>query len=292
MLESSRLWLGAESGNGRGKWGVAMTQMRNWVVVWLGILVIAPSLFAQDPVPRRDVQLSRRQLLVRKGAQPAETVAAPVQPSAPLTLDQLPAARPQVSYQNGSLSITSENSTLGDILREVHRVTGASIDVPASANERVVARLGPAPPRDVLASLLNGSSFNYVMVGSATDPDALSTVMLTAKTGGGAVTPPQTTAEVYQPPPVRTGLIPPPVAVASADDKEEDDSEDADDSADQDQAAGAQQQVVQPDPNAAAQQSDPNAGPKSPQQIMEMLRQTMQQQKKQAENPGDPPPQQ
>jgi hypothetical protein len=219
----------------------------------------------------------------------------PSGPVAPVPLDQLPATPPQVSYQNGELTIAAQNSTLGDILREVHKATGAAIDVPASANERVVAKLGPAPPRDVLASLLNGSSFNYVMVGSAIDPDALATVMLTAKTAGGVGAAPQT-AEVYQPPPVRTGFLPPPLvapAVASADEKDEDDSEDADDSADQDQAAGApQQQVVQPDPNAAAQADQPNAGPKSPQQIMEMLRQTMQQQKKQADNPGDPPPQQ
>ena len=86
-------------------------------------------------------------------------------------MDQIPAAAPRVTYENGLLSITAQNATLGDILREVRKLTGATIDVPpAGANERVVVQLGPGAPRDVLATLLNGTSFNYVMLGSASDP--------------------------------------------------------------------------------------------------------------------------
>jgi hypothetical protein len=222
-------------------------------------------------------------------------VALPAQPSGPLTpvsLDQLPAVPPRVSYQNGWLTVTAENSTLGDILREVHKATGASIDIPGNANERVVARLGPAPARDVLASLLNGSSFNYVLVGSVTDPAALASVMLTAKTGGGAVAVSQT-AEVYQPPPVRTGFVPPPMVapVAENADDSADDSEDAEDKDDEEPATGqADANNTAPPPDA----SQPNAGPKNPQQIMEMLRKSMQSQQPQPPQPQpntsqDPP---
>lgn len=270
-----------------------MTRRGKWVVVWLGILLVAPALFAQTPSPRRDRRLLRRHPQQRE-------VVLPTQPSGPLTqvsLDQLPAAPPQVSYQNGSLTIMAENSTLGDILREVHKATGASIDVPANANERVVARFGPAPARDVLASLLNGSSFNYVLVGSVTDPTALSSVMLTAKSGGGIIPAPTQTTVVYQPPPVRTGFVPPPAVApaAEATDDSADDSEDAEDKDDEQPAAG---QPGQADANSAAPQPDasqPNAGPKSPQQIMEMLRKTMQQpppqppQPPQTNMPQDPP---
>ncbi len=273
-----------------------MAHIRRWVVVSVSILAIVPSLLAQGATsrpPRPDFENLRKRLAVRKGAQPAETVVAPAQPVVPPTMVQLPATPPQVTYQNGALFINAENSTLGDILREVQKHTGATIDVPPNASERVVARLGPAPPRDVLASLLNGSSFNYVMVGSATDPNALATVMLTARVGGGSAQQPMQTAEVYQPPPVRTGFVPPPIpaqpAVSSGDEKDEEDTDEADDSADQDQPAGqaVQPSVTPPAPTPDGQQ--PNAGPKTPQQIMEMLRQNRQQQK--GDNPEDPPEQ-
>jgi hypothetical protein len=99
----------------------------------------------------------------------------------PLTPEQRPAAAPLVIYLNGKLSITAKNSTLGDVLRAVAAKTGAAIDIPDNANERVVSQLGPAPARDVMASLLNGSHFNYVMVGTENDPNAVARVVLTAK---------------------------------------------------------------------------------------------------------------
>jgi hypothetical protein len=78
--------------------------------------------------------------------------------------------------------VSAKNSTLGDILRAISAKTGASIDIPEGANERVVSQLGPAPPRDVMTALLNGSHFNYVMVGTETNPDAVAHVILTSKT--------------------------------------------------------------------------------------------------------------
>jgi hypothetical protein len=99
----------------------------------------------------------------------------------PLTPEQRPAAAPIVIYLNGKLSVTAKNSTLGDVLRAIATKTGAAIEVPENANERVVSQLGPAPARDVMAALLNGSHFNYVMVGTETDPNAVARVVLTAK---------------------------------------------------------------------------------------------------------------
>lgn len=99
----------------------------------------------------------------------------------PLTPEQRPAAAPIVIYLNGKLSVSAKNSTLGDVLRAIANKTGAAIDVPENANERVVSQLGPAPARDVMSSLLNGSHFNYVMVGSESDPNSVVRVVLTAK---------------------------------------------------------------------------------------------------------------
>lgn len=103
--------------------------------------------------------------------------------------DQMTPVAPQVTYQNGQLSIQAQNSTLSSILSAVRARTGARVEMPAdTASDRVAAQLGPGNPRDVLAALLQGSRFDYIVIGSPTDPDALSQVILTAHPGssGGA----------------------------------------------------------------------------------------------------------
>ena len=122
-------------------------------------------------------------------AQPLPQAQAPPQPVEPPRPDQTTPLAPQVTYQNGQLSIQAQNSTLSSILSAVHARTGARVEMPEdTANDRAAAQLGPGNPRDVLASLLQGSRFDYIFIGSPTDPDVLSEVILTphAGSGGGA----------------------------------------------------------------------------------------------------------
>jgi hypothetical protein len=122
-----------------------------------------------------------------KQEQPAPTP--PPAPPPPPTLEQMPALPPKVRFSNGMLTIVAENSTLADILRAVRAQTGAIVEIPPNATERVVTHLGPGPARDVLVSLLDGSHFNYVMLGSQTRPGMLERIILTSKAGaapGGA----------------------------------------------------------------------------------------------------------
>lgn len=112
----------------------------------------------------------------------------PVPPPPPPTPEQMPASPPQVTFNNGQLTIVAQNSTLGDILRAVRAKTGAAVEVPGNATERVVANIGPGPAREVLASLLNGSHFNYVMLGSATQADMVDRIILTSKSGAEPTT--------------------------------------------------------------------------------------------------------
>ena len=167
---------------------MSRTSTRISLISW-GIALLATYSFAQapqlrpgmsvmGPVPRRAAAIG-----------PAPVAVTPTAPPAPATLAQSPSVPPQVSYQGGMLTIVAQNSSLGDILREVHKTTGAVIDVPATASERVVGQIGPGPAREVLATLLNGTSFNYVLVGSMSDPTTLASVILTTRTagGGGAV---------------------------------------------------------------------------------------------------------
>lgn len=114
----------------------------------------------------------------RKKADPVAE--APQTPTLPPTLEQMAPTAPQVSYRNGQLSINAPNSTLSQVLRSVQAQTGASMEMPASAsNERVVAQLGPGQPHDVINSLLNGSRFNYIILGVPGDPGAVQKVILT-----------------------------------------------------------------------------------------------------------------
>ena len=103
-------------------------------------------------------------------------------PPPPPTPEQLPPAQPNVSYQNGQLTIQSDNSTLAQILRSVQAKTGGSFEIPGSANnDRVVAQLGPGPARDVLNSLLNGSKYDYIILGISGKPGAVQKVILTQR---------------------------------------------------------------------------------------------------------------
>jgi hypothetical protein len=72
-----------------------------------------------------------------------------------------------VTYTNGMLRIHADKATLAQILFEVQRQTKADIPIPAGAElEKVAADLGPGPAGDVLASLLNGSRYNFIFVGN------------------------------------------------------------------------------------------------------------------------------
>jgi len=72
-----------------------------------------------------------------------------------------------VTFENGMLHIHADKATLAQVLFEVQRQTQAEIAIPAGAEqEQVAAEIGPAPARDVLGSLLNGSAYNFVFVGN------------------------------------------------------------------------------------------------------------------------------
>ncbi len=92
----------------------------------------------------------------------SDTTAAPFSPVGREALPPL-----TVTYANGMLSIRVQKATLAQVLFEVQRQTHAEIAIPAGAEqEEVVADLGPAPARDVLAALLNGSPYNFIFVGN------------------------------------------------------------------------------------------------------------------------------
>jgi hypothetical protein len=91
----------------------------------------------------------------------------------------------EVSFRNGLLAIKANKATFAEVLSAVKQRTGADIEIPAGADqERIVADIGPGQPQEVIASLLNGSSFNFMILNSASDPRQLDRVILTLRTAG------------------------------------------------------------------------------------------------------------
>ena len=102
-------------------------------------------------------------------------------PPRPAVSEAPPLPKPPVTvtFVSGMLSIRAEKATLAQVLFEVQRQTQAEIAIPAGAEqEEVAADLGPAPARDVLGSLLNGSLYNFIFVG---DELSLERVILTRR---------------------------------------------------------------------------------------------------------------
>jgi len=122
----------------------------------------------------------------KKPQPPPPLPSGPLGPVPQIPLDSIAPVPPQVSYQNGQLTIVAPNSTLGDILRAVRKQIGAEIEIP-EATDRVVTHLGPGTPGEVIAKLLNGSRFNYVLLSSAEDSSRLTRVVLVARTSPGKV---------------------------------------------------------------------------------------------------------
>jgi hypothetical protein len=90
-----------------------------------------------------------------------------------------------VSYEDGQLTIVAANSTLADILNAVGAITGATMDVPSgSGNERVWVQLGPGPARAILAAMLGGTDFDYVIQASDADPTLVQNVLLSLRSTG------------------------------------------------------------------------------------------------------------
>jgi hypothetical protein len=87
-----------------------------------------------------------------------------------------------VTYKDGQLRIDAENETLADVLRMIAKKIGAAIDVPPGTGvERIVEHSGPAPTADLLAELLNGSPFNFIIVSSPQNPSEVQRILLSLR---------------------------------------------------------------------------------------------------------------
>jgi len=181
-------------------------QLRNLSVNRAEVKNLRVGLFSSDPPVTRlvldlngpqpyQVFPSGRTVIVKIG-NGSETSAALRPASGPVLVNtnypaqasQIPAPTPavkrrlEVSFQRGLLSINSNKASLSEVLYEIHQRTGAEIDIPSGAEqEQVVANIGPAPAPEVVAHLLNGSRFNFMILSSSINPQALDRVILSPR---------------------------------------------------------------------------------------------------------------
>jgi hypothetical protein len=164
---------------------------------------------------------------------------------------------------------------MSDVLNAVRQKTGAAVDMPPGSGERVVGQFGPGAPRDVIAQLLNGSHFDYVLLGSPADPGALKKIVLMAKVSGPEPPPPPQANQ-----PANENL--PAVPEVESETPEE--------------SGGEASPNVTPPPveeESQPDQSDQQQNPpvvKTPEELLRELQQQQQQQQQQQEQEQNPPP--
>lgn len=234
----------------------------------------------------------KRAQKAKEEEKPAEPVVqAP--PPPPPTPEQSPASAPQVNYQDGQLTIRSDNSTLSSIFSALKAHMGITVEGPGStSSDRVATQIGPGTPRDVLDTLLENSKYDFILLGEPGNPSSVQKVVLTARSSGA----PGTQSAVASAAPNRPGgaanfqrgNIPQPDP-----DQEMPDAEIPDDASQPEIPAQPEVQVPQPDQQPPQGQVDsggdptqpnPNA-PKSPEQLLQELQRMQQQQQQQNPNP-------
>jgi hypothetical protein len=226
----------------------------------------------KSPSAQKAVEANRKKTPPKKASKvppPVPQLPAQIMPPMPATLMNSAPVKPNVTLESGLLTIDAPNSTLSDVLNAVHGATGATIEG-ASPTERVAVKLGPGSPEQVIAALLRGTPYDYVILGTLGRQDMVTRVVLTqqsnqpspgdsaqARAGQPMSSPPQ---PAFQPPidsqPERTApddTAPPPPTES--------------------QAGQAQPTPPQPQP-------DPNA-PKTPEQLFKELQQLQQQRQQQ-----------
>jgi hypothetical protein len=149
-------------------------------------------------VPGRIQPVPAQQVMRPAAAIPASPTASPV--IAPLAATSVPApvAQPAVSvpptleptanvhYSQGQLTVTSQNASLGTVLKLISAKTGATIDLaPELQNEPVVAQIGPSGVREVMTALLDSPRIDYIIMGSGTTPGGLERILVRTRQSFG-----------------------------------------------------------------------------------------------------------
>jgi hypothetical protein len=109
------------------------------------------------------------------------------QPAVAPNLLEQPATPATVTARTNELMVKADNSSLSQILHQVSSVTGMKLDG-LGGDERVFGSFGPGAPREVLTALLNGTSYNVILIGEL--PNGAPRELLLSTRGAGGAPPP------------------------------------------------------------------------------------------------------
>jgi len=137
------------------------------------------------------------------------------------------AGPPIAQLTDGKLTIRANGQDFASVLESVRSATGLVVDMPSSVDsEPVFLNMGPATITDALVALMDGSKYNYIIVGSEKDPRLVKRLILSERTNISPSTlvastqagPPAAQATLYggqgaQPDAEAEAAEPPPVAV-------------------------------------------------------------------------------
>jgi hypothetical protein len=135
-----------------------------------GLPAQAPAKAAASATPSQPARTSHRPRTAHGNAKPAPapivaaTPAAPAPPELPHWPVNDKPTKAAVAWDSQGLRIEANNSSLGQILKEIGTLTGAQIDG-FSDDRRIFGTFGPGPTGGVISELLQGSGYNVVMVG-------------------------------------------------------------------------------------------------------------------------------
>src|SRR5579871_6420841 len=171
----------------------------------------APATGSADPVARNAVAAnavaanavaanSLAPNAVVPNAAPANGVLSTV--TAPTALPSAPAESPQavsasytagpaaagsavvVTYRKGKLAVAARDASVSEILARIGKSTGAVVDAP-DIDQRVTVQLGPRPPAQVMADLLQGLHLNYALLAGAGKGRRLEAIIVFPESGSG-----------------------------------------------------------------------------------------------------------
>jgi hypothetical protein len=87
---------------------------------------------------------------------------------------------PVVRYRDGLLSVSSSGATLQNVLDKIRVDTGITINGSGDGlQKKVFDKVGPAPLREALVSLLYGTGLNYIIQSNSNDLQSVLSVVLT-----------------------------------------------------------------------------------------------------------------
>ena len=204
---------------------------------------------------------------------------------------------PNISFTDGQLTVTANNSTVQDVINGIHSATGTKFVVQGGpTQERLFGRFGPGSVSLVLAQILKGSNFGYILISDPEKPALVQTAMLMPAAAASA--PAQ---QVVQQNPNGQQFQQQPAQEIPPDQAAEDETPAPEPSPEVPPQGGQQQfpvqinngQYPQANVNQGNQQANPNDPnqPKTPEQLLQELQRLQQmriQQQQQQQQPQNP----